>query len=328
MDSDDELVHENYSGSGLSITAEDLDRIVRNHGSWEEEGLKAGQQIRLIGSHKGYDGVYTIVEITSDGRILVLDLDEHFTENETLEDYLIVLVGLKESNVIVNAKVRLPDSETTAKAKASGIAGSGVVSGSFVLATAEVRPTVNAYFGEGLELDIDGSVQVIAEAHTKQEAYTDTINVGVGVAFGKNTAEVVLDSKITADIGDNTKIRAYEVLVKAYGLESAYAEAISGGGGIISGSRTEAKTENKNNTTASVGEVQIDVVAFDLLAEHKLDYNSLAGIDLDISVLGRSGAAEAYNNVNTTVLAKVGKNAKITANDILIGPIIIHLKNG
>ena len=88
--------------------------------------------------------------------------------------------------------------------------------------------------------------------------------------------------------------------------------------GESSGSRTEAKTENKNNTTASVGEVQIDVVAFDLLAEHKLDYNSLAGIDLDISVLGRSGAAEAYNNVNTTVLAKVGKNAKITANDILI----------
>ena len=48
-------------------------------------------------------------------------MDEHFTENETLEDYLIVLVGLKESNVIVNAKVRLPDSETTAKAKASGL---------------------------------------------------------------------------------------------------------------------------------------------------------------------------------------------------------------
>ena len=142
-----------------------------------------------------------------------------------------------------------------------------MVSGRFVLATAEVRPTVKAYFGEGLELDIDGSVQVIAEAYTKQEAYTDTINVGIGLEFTANSAEVVHDSKITADIGDNTKIRAYELLVKAYGLESTYAEAISGGGGIISGSRTEARTENKNYTTASLGQVQMDVVAFELLAE-------------------------------------------------------------
>ena len=74
MDSDDELVHENYSGSGLSITAEDLDRIVRNHGSWGRGRLESRSANSFNRFRKGYDGVYTIVEITSDGRILVLDL--------------------------------------------------------------------------------------------------------------------------------------------------------------------------------------------------------------------------------------------------------------
>ncbi|NLY72050.1 MAG: hypothetical protein GX076_10295, partial [Clostridiales bacterium] len=309
-----ELADEDISASEISISAVIPDRIIRDHGSWEDDGFEPGQKIRISGSKKGNDGIYIVTEITADGRALVLDIDGVFTWEE-ISDLIIMLVDKHESNIIVNARVSLPESQKTATAKASGINGSAIFSGSGVMANAKINPVVNAYIGQASELEVDGIIEILAEVNTSAEAYTDTINAA-GVSLSDNSAYASADSKISAHVGDNSGIKAYQLFIKAIGEESTYAEASTGEGGLVSGSLTEAKTNNVSNTTASVGGARIEVNGFELFAEHTAVYNSK--VDTFRASLVGGSAGKAYNYVNAVLKAQIGSNAVINANDILV----------
>lgn len=310
-----ELVDEGISGNGVSIIAEYPDRIVRHTGSWAEDGFEPGQVIRIIGSEFN-DGIYTVLAISEDGSHLILDIDNKFIR-ETVDGLIIVIEGLYQSGINVNARVKLPDNGngTTARAKASGVSGSVLASINGVLATAEVNPVVKAYIGKA-DLNVDGSVELAATTLTSQEALVDTINVG-GVAVSVNLAKVSSNSETIAEIGEGAVIRAHQLLVRAYGKENSYAEAESGTGGVISGTVTKARTENKSSTAAFIGNnAEVDVSGFAMFAEHTACYNSRVST-VNASVVGGSGGL-AENLLDADVNAVIGSNASINAMDILV----------
>ena len=321
LDKGQKLVDETLSAEKLSGVTEN--RIIRDSGSWIDDGFKVGQEIRLTGSKVGNDGVYKILDISPDGKVLMLNINHVFIPEKS-SDLLIVYEGQYGSNIKINAQVKLPESGTTAKARTEGLSGS-LVNANGVKATVEVIPIVQAYVGDNAFVEVDGNMEILATALTSQIAEVDTTNIG-GLAVSVNSAKVETDSAIKARIGENSQITALDLKVKADGNEKSFAKAKTGVGGLAGSAVTEAETMNKSKTKVIIkpGAV-ISVRVFELLAEHLADYNSQVDT-FSVTVVGGGGSL-AKNTVDANVKILIGDNAKIEAYDILLAAKNSSLKD-
>ena len=315
LDKGQRLEDENLSAANIIGATEN--RIVRDKGSWLEDGFEAGQEIRLTGSNVGNDGTYKILDISPDGKSLILG-SNYFFRPEKSSDLLIVYEGQYGSKINVNAQLKLPQGQDakTAQAQASGVSGAGLASLNGAYATVKVNPIVQAYVGDDAHIDVNGNVEILAKALSEQRAEVDTSNIG-GLIISANIAKVETDSKIQAKIGDNSRLVAIGLRVKADGNEKNFAKAKTGSGGLAGGAVTEAETKNISKTNTTIGNnVKISAVELELLADHLADFNSQVDT-FSVTAVG-GGASLAKNTLDSNVKILVADNAEIKAYNILL----------
>ncbi|HHV64893.1 MAG TPA: hypothetical protein GXX46_07465, partial [Peptococcaceae bacterium] len=336
----EELIDEIIApGSGVSIIAQANDRIIRDTGSWIDDGFMPGQTITIDGStldaESSNNGIYVIKAISEDGKVLILTVQD-VLEKEISNNLIITIDGDYESGLRISARQLLPllpdgSTGTTATADADGISGSVLAAVNGIYATVNVNSIVVAYVGTWANLNVLGVIEVNALASTKQLAYTDSINVGGLLSVAKNTARVDTTSIIISFIGNNALIRGNDLRITAYGAEYNYAEAIAGGGGALSGLAAEAHTSYNNGpsfwlndlfglenygTIAAIGSgAQINVGLFSLLADHVISFNSRVDT-INASLVGGSGGL-AQNTVDSNAEVLIGADAIINAYNIL-----------
>lgn len=299
-------------------------RIVRDSGSWLEEGFEKGQKIRLIGSAAGNDDVYEVLSVSSDGKVLMLSGNYIFSSEKT-SDLLIVFEAEHDAEIKINAGLRLPESGKTAQAKASGVSAAGLSSVNGVRATVMVKPDVMAYIGSNIKIDVDGQLEILATALSNQRAEVDTTNIG-GLVVAANMAKIETDSKIEVKIGEDSQISGFDLKVKASGDEKSFAKAKTGSGGLAGGAVTKAETENKNQTLVFIaGDALISARIFEVLAEHMADYNSQVDT-FSVTVVGGGGSL-AKNTVDSDVKIFVAGGAAIEAYDIYLAAKNASLKD-
>jgi len=211
------------------------------------------------------------------------------------------------NNLLVKATNGLPASGYSAKADAIGAGGGLLLGLNATSGTAENTLVVDSAIGDGSSLTIANVLTVQALNSSKQRTDVSGINGGI-IAAGFNEAEAKSDSDVDARIGNSVTIAGGALIIDADSTDNNYADSVSGSGGLVSGSASEANTLTVSNTTASIGNGSINssirVDSIDMDARHLSVFNSKVD-STNASLLGASGAT-ATNVSNATVAAGFG----------------------
>ena len=138
------------------------------------------------------------------------------------------------------------------------------------------------------------------------------------MAAGGNKSMASSNSTVTAALDDGVKATGGAFTIQAGGTEYNLAQAISGSGGFVSVSASEAKTDSTNTTLATVGSGDaarnINVARLTIIADHTARFNGSA--DSSSGGVVDAPGANIENKVSTIVDAIIGKNAVIATQDL------------
>ncbi len=236
-------------------------------------------------------------------------------------------VNANITSTILNVKAQklTLDSILNSNAEANAAAGALIGINATVAKTYD-ETKVSATIGSGRTIE-SSQISVYALNNSKQQAITSNLVISAGglitIAVGGSEARSTTDLETVAEVGNNTKIKQSSVSTNSFSVEASttidqYAQtsALAGSANVSVGSVAVAgsvsATDSNSDTRAIIGSgTIIDVNRFSLKANHqvigKSSLNSIVG-----GVIGGSGAA-GYNTANSTVIAEVGANSKITA---------------
>ena len=221
-------------------------------------------------------------------------------------------------SLTVTASHELPTTGYSAKAMATGSSG-GLIGVNATVGNAVNEAKINAYVSDNSTLAISGAASIQATLNSSQYSITNGKAFGI-LAVGGNSSNASSDSSISAYLADGVKATGGTFTIRAGGTENNLAQAISGSGGVVSVSASEANTDSKNSTLAAVGygtgtfATSINVNILNITADHTAIFNGAADSSSG-GVIDASGAT-IENIVNTTVDAKIGKNAVVVTRDL------------
>ncbi|HSG90038.1 MAG TPA: hypothetical protein VLA56_12570, partial [Pseudomonadales bacterium] len=229
---------------------------------------------------------------------------------------------------IVAGGLELSALQTVAEDGTGGITAiATAASGSLIGVNATVADTrvggsVTASTGSDVSLTIGGELLISADNDTRQRSEVSG-KQGAIVAVGANFANTHMNTLTIAALGEDANVIAGKLKVRAGGDSEAFAEAVSGSGGVISGTAAEANTDNRSSTLAAIGsgddQSSIRVSQFDVTANHLTTFNGTVD-SFNASVVGGSGAY-ADNQVDSTVQVLLGETLDVRAHDLFIDAV-------
>ena len=179
-------------------------------------------------------------------------------------------------------------------------------------ATAANNSDVTAVVREDSTLTITGTTTIDAQLDSTQSSLADGYAGGL-VAAGGNSATTTTNTSVSAELEDGVSLTGDTLNMTAGGGDDNMAEAVSGSGGFVSVSASEASTFSNNLTKVAIGagssSASIEVANIDLSAEHLAEFNSSA--DSSSGGVVDAPGADIYNQVDTTVNTVIGANAVI-----------------
>lgn len=239
----------------------------------------------------------------------------------------------------VTANLLLPSDGISSYAEANG-SGGGLIDVNATSSTAKENYNVAAYLGDNNSFAVAGSVNVAADADSKESASASG-KVGGIIAAGANLAETDVTPNVAAYLGTNITVTGgttdgENIIVSANGNDDSSAEATAGSGGIISGAAAKATTNiNKltddkgntlNNVWAGIGKAKdntkVNSASLAMTAEYTGTVHSHAN-SLNASVAGASGAIGS-NTLTTNVKALL--NSNITTKELEVKAVNHLLK--
>ena len=170
--------------------------------------------------------------------------------------------GLSDSaggEITIEARQNLNSDGTKVDSGASSEAsssGGAMFSGTGAIAIANNKPVIKTFIENSGKLEF-GTVSINALSYNKSYAKTFGINIGgiagVGASVSRATSGGSVEAWLDSDIGlstvDNT---VYTLNIVAKADEDAYAESLSGTGGIVSGSGSSAKSYTQMTVKAEI----------------------------------------------------------------------------
>lgn len=206
------------------------------------------------------------------------------------------------ASLAVNAQ----SGETITGTVAAAAAGSGAASGSLVLIIADSK--TKALTGNNVIITLTGNLNVVA-SDTATIAMTAGTVSGGGVSAGGSAAVLIFKNTVLAEIGQNNRIKAVNLNLKAGSIRNitSYILAGSAGGAAVSGGvfvilvGSEADSDSKTALGSMAKTTQSSV------DEALKGANSMAGSKAAVSVTGyfTSDAANA-------TIARIGSSTQIT----------------
>lgn len=204
-------------------------------------------------------------------------------------------------------------------AKANASAGALIGVNATVAKTFD-ETKVSASIGDGRIIK-SRLISVNALNASKQQAVTSNLVISVGISAGGSEARSTTNLETAAKVGSNVTIEqdsaaSNYLIVEAFTDIDQNAQASSGSGAAIAGSASVSATDSKADTRAIIGSgATITVNRFSLEANHhvigKSSLNSIVG-----GVISGNGVF-GYNTADSTVIAEVGENSKITAERLI-----------
>ena len=283
--------------------------IVRDSGSWTEDGFSAGEWITISGTENN-DGEYLISSISTNGLTLYLDPNTPMTYASGQQGSVKVETG----DLNVGASLSYPEGDCKDKngrycsAVADSSAAGGALIGVYATTSTIINnSTVQSTILDDSAFDLIGNLLLAAINNSQTYAYSSGKWGGI-IAAGGNVAEVTSNSTTESILGSDVSVTADGLFISAYGDEDNYAESFSGSGGLISGAAAESTTNNNSVTRAiiqnSPGDAAINVGDFYMTVTHIANFNAKADTT-HASAVGFSGAW-ATNYVDAVVKGKCG----------------------
>lgn len=163
-------------------------------------------------------------------------------------------------------------------------------------------------------IEVAGSAKVKATSNNLQRAESDAYSGGV-VGAGVPTSIVENNLTTKALLGNGVVIIGESLEVSANGRSDTLSDAQAGTGGVVAGSITQSKTDNRSTTEASIGDnssIDFDSITFD--ADFTTQFNAKLSAVAGGVLSGQGGFV--YNDVASTVASKVGENTFVGAPSI------------
>jgi hypothetical protein len=201
----------------------------------------------------------------------------------------------------ITASRKVPGSGVSANASASGSSGGLLIGANATVSRASGNGSAAAYADTDSILDISGSATIAADFDSVQRSTANGKAFGI-VAVGGNYAMADSSSTVSAYLADGVTATGGAFSISAGGTEDNRASAISGTGGVVSVSASEAYTTSSNTTLASVGAKNgggIDVDSLSISADHEALFNASA--DSSSGGVIDAPGAKIQNTVNTDV---------------------------
>ncbi|MEP0981787.1 Ig-like domain-containing protein [Leptolyngbya sp. FACHB-17] len=230
---------------------------------------------------------------------------------------------ISASNLTLLAQQSLPTSGDAAYAKATGSGGAVFGSLNASESTATNSGQVSAYVGKYSNLTITNTASIKTDADSQQTAEADGYNAGA-LALGNNIASAESSLTTQAYLDNGVNVTAKDLKIQAIGNDYNYANAIAGGGGVISGQAATGSTDSASTAKVRIedgdttsGNVEIKISnAIDILADQTTKFNSKAN-SVNASVVGGSGAY-TENTVNSTASVTIGVDPDNTVQNLVI----------
>ncbi|KAI3407220.1 hypothetical protein GPALN_004388 [Globodera pallida] len=217
----------------------------------------------------------------------------------------------------------------TSTANSSAAAGGLIAASSGAKSVSSVAPTVTAGIGAGAVIDVNGSVNVGANANTQASGIADGVQFAGGVGAGGSVADVDISPTMTVNIGNNARVTTHgakgdvQMALRlnngdvASGKAIARSSASAGSAISVSGSNSTADvTANLTNNTGSG--VVFDTsgnVRFDTLAGLTAD---ATGDSLNLGLVGAGGVAKSSATIGGTTNATTGGISGTVGGDLVI----------
>ncbi len=207
----------------------------------------------------------------------------------------------------------------SAEADAVGSAG-GLLLGFDATVTKAVNGAeVNAYIADSSSLNILGVVNIVASSETSQHADSSSDSIGL-IAVGVTNADAKATTITKAYLGTSVDVVASSLSVVSFGVDTNYSQAKAGAGGLGAGASSTANTKNTATVTAEIGAsstVELTTRGSGALivgGQHEARFNSRVIASAVGFVSGAS--ADALHDIASTVTARIGSSAVITARNI------------
>ncbi|MBD1822859.1 DUF4347 domain-containing protein [Cyanobacteria bacterium FACHB-DQ100] len=230
---------------------------------------------------------------------------------------------ISASNLTLLAQQSLSTGGDAAYAKATGSGGALFGSLNASESTATNSGQVSAYVGKYSNLTITNTASIKADADSQQTAEADGYNAGA-LALGNNIASAESSLTTQAYLDNGVNVTAKDLKIQAIGNDYNYANAIAGGGGVVSGRAATGSTDNASTAKVRIedgdttsGNVEIKISnAIDILADQTTKFNSKSN-SVNASVVGGSGAY-TENTVNSTASVTIGTDTDNTVQNLVI----------
>jgi len=240
------------------------------------------------------------------------------TAEATVAPIISAFVGessrITAENLDLHARQNLPGNGESASASATGSSGGLLVGVNATNATATGNGQVSAYVGKDSVLEISESAHILANLDSAQYSTANGKSFGI-VAVGGNKAASSSDTTVSSYLAEGVSVTGGVLTIEAGGTENNQAAAISGSGGLVSVSASEAYTSSTNTTLAAVGAkgsgTGINVNSLNVIAGHETLFNGSA--DSSSGGVVDAPGATIGNTTDTDVEARIGDGAAITA---------------
>jgi filamentous hemagglutinin family protein len=205
----------------------------------------------------------------------------------------------------------------SARANSVGAGGGLLLGLNATNGTAVNTINVDSHIGTDSNLVIGSALNVNATNTSSQRADVTGINGGI-LAAGFNESEANTTSLVEAYVGNDVGISGGNVSVVANSDDRNYADSVSGSGGVVSGSASEANTFMSSVTNAYMGDdtanktIVIDSLAIN--ATHTSKFNAKVN-STNASLVGASGASASNFSVST-VEAALGTGLEVSTGQV------------
>ena len=164
-----------------------------------------------------------------------------------------------------------------------------------------------------------GTVGVNATETTSQYASSTGVVVGI-LALGADLSLAESNTTTLAYLNNQVAVSGTTLAIDATGQDTNFAYALSGSGGVVAGSAATVTTSSISDTEAYTGAgtttQMINVTNLNIQASHDAVFNG--EVDSTNAAIAGMSAANAVNTVDSTVVAQIGANEDVYANNIAI----------
>lgn len=224
------------------------------------------------------------------------------------------------------AHQRLPGSQRSAYASASGAAGGLLLGANASSSLADNQASVTARLDDDSTLTVGGTATVQTDNNNAQLAHVSGVSIGF-IAAGANSATASSDTASHAVLGDRVEVAAASLRVLANGHSVNHAHGVAGAGGAVSAPFSASYTSTTSSTIAETGSRFSQDHADDSRAidVNTLEVSAVQGTEFDswmrntnASLIGASGA-KAENFASATTAARIGDTGWIKADSVALG---------